>query len=122
MSKSSTIIDGADAKFRRLPPLHPGEVLREEFLVPLDMSAYALAHAIGVPRARIERLAREETALTADTAVRLSRYFDTTPEFWMNLQTSFDIRSAARGLKQQLEKIAPHPRLGRRRLRSEAAG
>ena len=121
MSKSSTIIDGADPKFRRLPPLHPGEVLREEFLLPLDMSPAALALALDVPRTRIERLAREETALTADTALRLSRYFGTTAEFWMNLQTSFDIRSATEGLKRQLTKIAPHPRVQRSRPRSEAA-
>jgi addiction module HigA family antidote len=121
MSKSSTIIDGADPKFRRLPPLHPGEVLREEFLVPLGMSAHALAQALGVPRARIERLAREQAAVTADTAVRLSRYFGTTAEFWMNLQTSFDIRTATQDLKKQLKKIAPHPHLGHRAPRSEAA-
>jgi addiction module HigA family antidote len=64
-----------------LAPVHPGEVLREEFLVPLDMTPYALAAALHVPRTRVERLVREETALTADTALRLAKYFDTTPEF-----------------------------------------
>lgn len=78
------------------PPIHPGEILREEFMVPLDLSGYALAIACQVPRTRIERLAREETPVTADTALRLGRYFGTGPEFWMNLQTAFDLASADR--------------------------
>lgn len=78
------------------PPVHPGEILREEFMVPLDLSGYALAIACQVPRTRIERLAREETPVTADTALRLGRYFGTGPEFWMNLQVAFDLASADR--------------------------
>ena len=76
------------------PPVHPGEILREEFMVPLGLSGYALANACHIPRTRIERLAREETPVTADTALRLGRYFNTGPEFWMNLQTTFDLASA----------------------------
>src|SRR5215217_6596744 len=76
---------------RRLPNIHPGEVLREEFLVPMKLSAYALAQACGVPRTRIERLAREETPVTADTALRLARYFGSTAEFWMGLQAQYDL-------------------------------
>lgn len=64
-----------------LPPLHPGEVLREEFMMPLGLSAYALARACGVPRTRIERVAAEEIGISGDTAIRLGRVFDTTPEF-----------------------------------------
>jgi addiction module HigA family antidote len=67
-------------------PVHTGEILREEYMVPLGLSAYALAQECHVPRTRIERLAREETPVTADTALRLGRYFGTEPEFWMNLQ------------------------------------
>src|ERR1700704_547192 len=70
---------------KRLPPIHPGEVLREEFLAPMKLTPYALAQACGVPRTRIERLAREETPITADTALRLARYFGTTAEFWMGM-------------------------------------
>lgn len=106
MSKSSTTTD-IDPSFRRLPPLHAGEVLREEFLAPLKLSPYAIAKALGVPRTRIERLIREETALTADTALRLSRYFGTTAEFWMNLQTGYELDSAKRALASKLAKIAP---------------
>jgi addiction module HigA family antidote len=106
MSKSSTTTD-IDPSFRRLPPLHVGEVLREEFLAPLKLSPYTIAKALGVPRTRIERLVREETALTADTALRLSRYFGTTAEFWMNLQTRFELDSAKRALASKLAKITP---------------
>jgi addiction module HigA family antidote len=105
-SKSSTTTD-VDPHFRRLPPLHVGEVLREEFLVPLKLSPYRLAKVLGVPRTRIERLAREETALTADTALRLSRYFGTTPEFWMNLQIGYELECAKRALMSKLSKIEP---------------
>jgi antitoxin HigA-1 len=106
MSKSSTTTD-IDPSFRRLPPLHVGEVLREEFLAPLKLSPYGIAKALGVPRTRIERLIREETALTADTALRLSRYFGTTAEFWMNLQTGYELDCAKRALASKLAKIAP---------------
>lgn len=78
-----------------VPPVHPGEILREEFLVPLGLSPYAVAKACGVPRTRIERLARCETPVTADTALRLGRYFATGPEFWMNLQSNHDIAVAS---------------------------
>lgn len=78
----------------RLPPLHPGEMLREEFLVPLGLSPYALAKAMGVPRTRVERLIREETALTPDTALRLSRAVGWSPEMWLSLQKDFELESA----------------------------
>jgi len=104
MSKSSTTTD-IDPSFHRLPPLHVGEVLREEFLAPLELSPYALAKALGVPRTRIERLVREETSLTADTALRLSRYFGTTAEFWMNLQSGYELQCAERTLATKLAKI-----------------
>jgi antitoxin HigA-1 len=76
------------------PKIHPGEVLREEFMVPLGLTGYALAKHCHVPRTRIERLVNEETAVTADTALRLGRYFGTGPEFWMNLQTAYDLATA----------------------------
>jgi antitoxin HigA-1 len=121
MSKSSTTTADADPKFRRLPPLHPGEVLREEFLVPLGLTPYALAKAIGVPRTRIERIAREETAISADTALRLARYFGTTPKFWMNLQAHYELECAERGLKGRLRKITPMPRPDLTRFNLDAA-
>ncbi len=74
-------------------PSHPGEVLKELYLLPLEMSAITLAKKLLVPRTRIERLLRGDTALTADTAMRLAKFFSTTPEYWMNLQRAWDLAS-----------------------------
>jgi antitoxin HigA-1 len=92
---------------KKLAPMHPGEVLREEFLVPLGMSPGALARACGVPRTRIERLANEATGVTADTALRLAKVFGTSPDLWLNLQNEFDMRTAKRQIGKELDKIAP---------------
>jgi addiction module HigA family antidote len=88
-------------------PMHPGEVLREEFLLPLGLSAGALAKICGVPRSRIARIASEQTDVTADTALRLSKAFGTSAEFWLNLQTAFDMRTAKGQIGDQLAKIKP---------------
>ena len=72
-------------------PMHPGEMLREEFMEPLGLSAGKLAKALGVPRTRIERLAREETALSLDTAVRLARYFKMSEGFWVRMQSVYEL-------------------------------
>ena len=98
----------ARKRVKQLAPMHPGEVLREEFLVPLDMSAGALAKACGVPRTRIERLANEETGITADTALRLGKFFKTGAAFWMNLQARFDLETAEDMLAPQIKKIASY--------------
>jgi addiction module HigA family antidote len=92
---------------KQLAPMHPGEVLREEFLVPLEMSAGALAKACGVPRTRIERLTNEETGVTADTALRLARAFGTTAALWLNLQNDYDVQIAEREIGKDLAKIEP---------------
>lgn len=92
---------------KKLPAVHPGEVLREDFLVPMNLTPYALAKAVGVPRTRIERLAREETPVTADTALRLSRYFGTTAAFWMGMQAQYDLEIAADRIDKELRRIAP---------------
>lgn len=75
-------------------PSHPGDVLKELYLGPLDLSAIGLAKRLHVPRTRIERLVKGETALTADTAMRLATFFGTTPEYWMNLQRAWDLARA----------------------------
>ncbi len=90
-----------------LPPVHPGEVLREEFLIPHEVSAGALAKATHVPRTRIERLVREEVDMTPDTALRLARYFGTSPAFWMNLQTRYALEKAQDQLNDTLDDIRP---------------
>lgn len=96
--------------FVKLPPMHPGEVLREEFLVPFGLTAYTVAKAIGVPRTRIERIANETVGITGDTAVRLSAYFGTTPEFWMNLQSRYELLTAQEAIGKAVSEI---PRLER---------
>jgi antitoxin HigA-1 len=93
---------------RKLAPVHPGEILREEFLEPLRLTPYRVARAIGVPRTRIERLAREETPVTADTALRLARYFGTTPAFWINLQGQYDLERAADSASREISHIAAY--------------
>ncbi len=75
-------------------PIHPGEVLREDYLAELGMSANALAKALKVPAPRINDIVRERRGISADTALRLARYFDTTPRFWLNLQLTYDLRIA----------------------------
>lgn len=87
------------------PPIHPGEILREEYLIPLGMSAGSLARRLRVPRTRIERIVAEQTAVTPDTALRLAKAFGTTPEFWLNLQTSFDLKIEAEKLKAEIAAI-----------------
>ena len=93
-----------------LAPVHPGEILREEFLAPLDMTPYALAAELRVPRTRVERLVREETAVTPDTALRLARYFATTPEFWLGIQARYDVEIARQGLDADIAAIKPRKR------------
>lgn len=78
----------------KMRPIHPGEILREEYLAPLSMSANALAMALHVPAPRVNEIVREKRAVTVDTALRLSRYFGTTAQFWMNLQSSYDLKVA----------------------------
>jgi len=95
-----------------LPPIHPGEILREEYLVPLGLSAGALARRLGLPRTRIERVAAESTAITPDTALRLARYFGTTPNFWLNMQAGYDLAVAAQAAAEQIAAIEPRRAAG----------
>ena len=76
---------------RKLAPIHPGEILREEFLIPYGLTANGLALSLSVPATRISEITNERRSITADTAMRLARFFKMTPEFWMNLQRDFDL-------------------------------
>jgi addiction module HigA family antidote len=78
-------------KDKKLPPIHPGEILREDFMKPLGLSAHRLAMALHVPATRIAEIVHERRAISADTAIRLGRYFKTTPRFWLNLQSAYDL-------------------------------
>jgi len=87
--------------------IHPGEILRGEFLKPMAMSANELARAIHVPAPRINDIVLERRGITADTAVRLARFFDTSEEFWMNLQLQYEVRAARQRLRSTIRKIQP---------------
>lgn len=87
------------------PPIHPGEVLREEFLSPLGLKPYTVAKRLGVPRTRIERLAAEKTPVTPDTALRLAKFFGTTPNFWLNMQNAYDLAVEATALHDEIAAI-----------------
>ena len=93
---------------RRLPPVHPGEILRDEFLIPMGISVYELANAIKVPRSRANDIVLGRRAITTDTAMRLGRYFGMSPEFWINLQTRYDLDLADRTVRRKIEReVAP---------------
>ena len=86
---------------------HPGEILLEEFLKPMQISPHALALALGVPATRIADIVHQRRAVTADTAARLARYFGTSPEFWLNLQSAYDISRIERDKARELTRIIP---------------
>jgi addiction module HigA family antidote len=88
---------------RDLPPVHPGEQLREEFLKPLGISAYRLAKDLKVPVTRIQAILAERRGITGDTALRLARYFKTSPEFWLNMQRDFELERAMELVGPQVE-------------------
>jgi addiction module HigA family antidote len=89
----------------RLANIHPGEVLQEEFLKPLEVSAYKLSKDIGIPQTRISEILKGRRRITADTALRLSYYFGTTPKFWLGLQDDYDLEEEERVKKSEFENI-----------------
>jgi len=89
---------------RKLPPVHPGEILLEEFLKPLGLSQYRLAKDVSVPPRRINEIVRGARAITADTALRLARFFGTSERFWMNLQTRYELELEKDRLGDRLER------------------
>lgn len=89
---------------KKTQPIHPGEILLEEFLIPLELSQYRLAKDINVPARRINEIVHGQRSVSADTALRLGRYFQTTPQFWLNLQTHFDIEVTKDKLPKCFEK------------------
>ena len=88
-------------------PIHPGAILREEFIEPLGLTAGRVAKACGLARTRIERIVAEEIGISGDTAIRLGRLFRTTPQFWMNLQQHYDLERAAAALGSAVDAIVP---------------
>lgn len=94
---------------RDFDPIHPGEILLEEFLRPMDISQYRLAKDISVPQRRISEIVQGKRAITADTALRLGRYFGMEAQFWLNLQSRYDLLRAEAELDKRLDKeVTPH--------------
>jgi addiction module HigA family antidote len=89
----------------KLNNIHPGEVLQEEFLEPMGISAYRLSKDIGIPQTRVSQILKGNRRITADTALRLSKYFGTSPKFWLGLQDDFDLEEESQAKKEELEAI-----------------
>ena len=97
------------AKSRRLPPVHPGEILREDLMAPLGLSINRVARDLRVPVTRMSEIVNGRRSITADTALRLARYCSTTPEFWLNLKSTYDLDVATRASAEQIKRDV-HPR------------
>ncbi len=95
------------SKGARLPNVHPGEVLLEEFLKPLGISQYRLAKALDIPESRVSELVHGTRSVTADTALRLARYFGTSHDLWLNLQDSYNVEEAQRTKGREIQRISP---------------
>jgi antitoxin HigA-1 len=91
----------------KLNPVHPGEILTEEFLSPMGITKHKLAIDLGIPASRIDQIAKGRRSITADTAYRLSLYFKTSPEFWMNLQGTYDLKIEAGRLSEIRRQVRP---------------
>ena len=90
---------------KRLPNIHPGEILLEEFLKPLEISSYKLSKEIGIPQTRISEITKGRRRITADTALRLSKYFGNSPKFWLGLQDDYDIEEEQQIIFEELNNI-----------------
>ncbi len=90
---------------KKLPNIHPGDVLQEEFLVPMGISAYRLAKDIGIPQTRVSQIIKGERRVTADTALRLAKYFGNSAKFWLGLQDDFDLEEERKGKEKELANI-----------------
>ena len=95
----------------QLPNIHPGEVLQEEFLLPLKLSAYRLSKEIGIPQTRVSEIIKGRRRVTADTALRLSYYFGTSAKFWLGLQDDYDIEEETKAKKSELESIKKNSKI-----------
>ncbi len=89
-----------------LPNIHPGEVLREEFLAEFNLTAYRLAQDLGIPQTRLSEILKHKRRITADTALRLGRYFGNSPKFWLGLQNDYDLEEEQRNHATELERIS----------------
>ncbi len=90
---------------KRIPNIHPGEILEEEFLVPLEITAYRLAKETGIPQTRISQIIKGNRGITADTAIRFSKFFGTTPQFWLGLQNDYDLEEESKKKMKEFNSI-----------------
>jgi addiction module HigA family antidote len=95
----------------RIPNIHPGEILSEDFLKPMGLSAYRLSKGANIDQTRISEIIRGKRSITADTALRLARFFGNSPEFWLNLQAHYDLEQKKREMEKDLKKIKPYAML-----------
>lgn len=95
----------------RIPNIHPGEILSEDFLKPMGISAYRLSKGANIDQTRISEIIRGKRSVTADTALRLARFFGNSPEFWLNLQAHYDLEQKKREMEKDLKKIRPYAML-----------
>ncbi len=95
----------------RIPNIHPGEILSEDFLKPMGISAYRLSKGANIDQTRISEIIRGKRSVTADTALRLARFFGNSPEFWLNLQAHYDLEQKKREMEKDLKKIKPYAML-----------
>jgi addiction module HigA family antidote len=93
---------------KKLKNIHPGEILLEEFLIPLEITAYRLSKDIGIPQTRISEILKGNRRITADTALRLSQYFSNSAKFWLGIQNDFDIEEGLKQQKDALKSIIPY--------------
>ena len=93
---------------KRIPNIHPGEILSEDFLKPMGLSAYRLSKGANIDQTRISEIIRGKRSITADTALRLARFFGNSPEFWLNLQAHYDLEQKKREMEKDLKKIRPY--------------
>jgi addiction module HigA family antidote len=89
----------------KLDNIHPGEVLREEFMIPLEITAYRLSKDLGIPQTRISEILKGRRRISADTAIRLSKYFENSPKFWLGLQDDYDLEEELNSRKREFQKI-----------------
>ncbi len=90
---------------KKIPNIHPGEILEEEFLVPLEITAYRLAKETGIPQTRISQIIKGNRGITADTAIRFSKFFGTTPQFWLGLQNDYDLEEESKKKMKEFNSI-----------------
>lgn len=113
--------DVADSAGQRLQPVHPGDVLKHDYLEPLGLSVYGLAGALGVSRSRIDNVVHGRRGVTAETALRLARFFGTSPEFWLSLQAGYDAETTRAKLGSRISAEVRPPRGLRRRSATTSA-